>query len=93
MLVEKSVVFLPISPQKRLRRDRIAKRAIDGAMKLVLEFLIALILHPIAVVLMWIDLAGREDLAAAQKAIWAIVGLVWGIGPILYMLVGDGELW
>jgi hypothetical protein len=28
-----------------------------------------------------------------QKVIWAIVGLIWGIGPILYILVGDGVLW
>ena len=62
-------------------------------MKLLLEFLIALILHPVGVVLMWIDLAGRDDLTSGQKAIWAIAGLVWGIGPILYILVGDGELW
>jgi hypothetical protein len=62
-------------------------------MKLLIEFILALILHPIAVVLMWIDLAGREDLGGAQKTIWAIVGLIWGIGPILYILVGDGELW
>jgi hypothetical protein len=62
-------------------------------MKLLLEFFLALVLHPVAVILMWIDLAGREDLTSAQKTIWAIVGLIWGIGPILYVLVGDGELW
>jgi len=62
-------------------------------MKLVLEILISAILHPIAVVLMWINLAGRDDITALQKVIWAIVGLIWGIGPILYILVGDGVLW
>ncbi len=62
-------------------------------MKLVLEILLAAILHPIAVVLMWLNLAGRSDLRPAQKAIWAVVGLIWGIGPILYILVGDGVLW
>jgi hypothetical protein len=62
-------------------------------MKLIFEILIAVFLHPIAVVLMWIDLAGREDLGTAQRVIWAIVGLLWGIGPILYILVGDGDLW
>jgi hypothetical protein len=45
------------------------------------------------VVLMWINLAGRTDLSSLQKVIWAIVGLIWGIGPILYILVGDGVLW
>ncbi|MBV8750219.1 MAG: PLDc N-terminal domain-containing protein [Candidatus Eremiobacteraeota bacterium] len=62
-------------------------------MKLVLEIVLAAILHPIAVILMWLDLAGREDLSSAQKIIWAVVGLVWGIGPVLYILVGDGTLW
>jgi hypothetical protein len=61
--------------------------------KLVLEILISAILHPVAVILMWIHLAGRRDLTGAQKAIWAILGVVWGIGPILYILVGDGMLW
>jgi hypothetical protein len=62
-------------------------------MKLVLEILISAILHPIAVILMWINLAGRSDLTALQKVVWAVAGLVWGIGPILYILVGDGTLW
>jgi len=62
-------------------------------MKLLLEVIIAVILHPVAVVLMWINLAGRRDLTDVQKIIWAIVGLVWGIGPVLYMLVGGGALW
>ena len=62
-------------------------------MKLLLEVIISLILHPIAVVLMWINLAGRADLSGVEKLLWAIVGLVWGIGPILYILVGRGALW
>ena len=37
--------------------------------------------------------ANEVRLNGLQKAIWAIVGLVWGIGPILYILVGDGALW
>ena len=62
-------------------------------MKLLLEVIISLILHPIAVVLMWINLAGRADLSGVEKLLWAIVGIVWGIGPILYILVGRGALW
>src|ERR1700681_907640 len=62
-------------------------------LKLIFEILISAILHPLAVVLMWITLAAREDLDSPRKVIWAIVGLVWGIGPILYILVGDGALW
>jgi hypothetical protein len=61
--------------------------------KVLLEILLSIFLHPIAAVLMWINLFGRNDLNDAQKLIWAITGILWGIGPILYFLVGGGELW
>jgi hypothetical protein len=60
--------------------------------KLLGEILVALILHPIAMILVWIDLAGRKDLGGLAKIIWAIVAIIWGIGPILYVILG-GELW
>jgi hypothetical protein len=62
-------------------------------LKIVFEILVSVILHPVAAVLMWINLAGRPDLSSPQKVIWAIVGLFWGVGPILYCLVGEGALW
>jgi hypothetical protein len=61
--------------------------------KILLEVLLSIVLHPIAVILMWINLFGRTDLNGIQKSIWAITGILWGIGPILYFLVGGGELW
>jgi Phospholipase_D-nuclease N-terminal len=62
-------------------------------MKLILEILVAIILHPIAWILMLLNLLGRTDLSDGKKVIWALVGILWGIGPILYVLVGDGALW
>ena len=62
-------------------------------MKMLLEVLVSLILHPLAVVLMWINLAGRSDLSTGKKVIWAVVGIVWGLGPILYLVLADGQLW
>ena len=62
-------------------------------MKLILEILVSVILHPLAVILMWIHLAGRSDLNTTQKIVWAVVGVFWGIGPILHILVGQGTLW
>ena len=62
-------------------------------MKILLEVLLSIFLHPIAVILMWINLFGRTDLNGIQKTIWAITGILWGIGPILYFLAGGGELW
>ena len=62
-------------------------------MKLLLEILLAIFLHPIAFVLCLINMLGRTDLTGLQKLVWAIVTFVWGIGPILYILVGGGEMW
>lgn len=62
-------------------------------MKLFLEIVLSIILHPIAMILMWINLIGRTDMSGPKKVIWFIVSIVWGLGPILYVLVADGALW
>ena len=62
-------------------------------MKLLFEILIAIFLHPIAFILALVNILGRNNLSGLQKLVWAVVSLVWGIGPILYVLVGGGELW
>ncbi len=67
--------------------------AYTTVMKLLLEILISLVLHPVAWILVLINLAGRDDLTTAQKIIWGVVSIIWGIGPILYVLVGGGSLW
>jgi hypothetical protein len=62
-------------------------------MKLLIEILLAIILHPIAFVLCLINILGRSDLGGVQKIVWIVVTLIWGIGPIIYLLAGGGELW
>ena len=62
-------------------------------MKLFFEILISILLHPLAMVLMWINLLSRGDLSGSTKLIWFIVSIIWGLGPILYILVSDGALW
>jgi hypothetical protein len=62
-------------------------------MKLLFEILLSLVLHPIAMILMWINLIVRGDLTTFQKVVWFIVSIVWGLGPILYVLVAEGSLW
>lgn len=62
-------------------------------MKLLIEIIISIIFHPVAVVLAWVSILGRSDLGTGKKALWMLVTIVWGIGPILYVLVGGGELW
>lgn len=63
------------------------------SMKLLLEILLSIILHPIAMLLMWINLLARTNIDGFKKFIWFVVSLIWGLGPIVYILVGDGTLW
>jgi hypothetical protein len=65
----------------------------EPRMKLLIEILLSLILHPIAMILMWINLIARGDMSTFVKVVWFIVSIVWGLGPILYVLVADGALW
>ncbi|MDQ6931302.1 MAG: hypothetical protein M3126_11635 [Candidatus Eremiobacteraeota bacterium] len=62
-------------------------------MKLLIEILLSIFLHPIAMILMWLHLAGRRDLTQNRKIIWFIVSIIWGLGPILYVLLDDGAFW
>jgi hypothetical protein len=59
-------------------------------MKKVLELLVCF-LHPIAVVLIWIDLATRRDIRGGAKLAWALFSLI-PLVPFLYVLTG-GDLW
>jgi NADH:ubiquinone oxidoreductase subunit 3 (subunit A) len=58
-------------------------------MKKLVELLLC-ILHPLAVVLMWINLVSRRDLSTLSKVAWAIFGLI-PLVPFLYVLTG-GDL-
>ncbi len=56
-------------------------------MKKVLE-LILCILHPIAVVLIWINLIFRTDIGLVPKLTWALVSIVPFV-PFVYVLTGN----
>lgn len=62
-------------------------------MKLLLQILVSIVLHPVALVLMVLDIVRREDFGGGKKLLWCLIGILWGIGPILYVTVGDGALW
>ena len=62
-------------------------------MKLLIEILLAIFLHPIAAVLSWIHIFARADMDTGKKIVWAVVCILWGIGPILYILLAEGTLW
>ena len=59
-------------------------------MKKLLELLICF-LHPVAVVLIWLDLLTRRDISSMAKLAWAVFSLV-PLVPFLYVLTG-GDLW
>jgi hypothetical protein len=59
-------------------------------MKKIIELLVCF-LHPIAVVLIWIDLASRRDMGGGAKLAWAIFSIV-PLVPFLYVLT-SGDLW
>ncbi len=62
-------------------------------MKLFLEIVLSVLLHPIAMILMWVNLIARGDMTTLKKVVWFAVSIVWGLGPILYILVAEGSLW
>ena len=62
-------------------------------MKLIVEILLAIFLHPLAFILCVIDIVNRADLSGFWKFIWILVTFLWGIGPILYVLLARGKFW
>jgi len=56
-------------------------------MKKLIELILCL-LHPIAVVLIWINLLGRSDLGLVAKLTWAIAVII-PIVPFIYVLTGN----
>ncbi|TMF32170.1 MAG: PLDc_N domain-containing protein [Chloroflexi bacterium] len=61
--------------------------------KFIVEVLLAIFLHPVAFVLCIIDIVNRKDLGGGWKVLWIIITFFWGIGPILYILLGRGKFW
>jgi hypothetical protein len=57
--------------------------------KILVELLLCF-LHPVAVILMWINLASRTDIGTGAKLAWGIFGLI-PLVPFLYVLTG-GDL-
>jgi hypothetical protein len=56
-------------------------------MKKILELVLCL-LHPLAVVLIWINLLRRNDLGAVAKVTWAIAAIIPMV-PFIYVLTGN----
>lgn len=63
---------------------------LEVTMKKVLELLLC-ILHPIAVVLIWVNLALRSDIGLIAKLTWGIAAIVPFV-PFVYVLTGNDFL-
>jgi Phospholipase_D-nuclease N-terminal len=61
--------------------------------KFIVEVLLAIFLHPVAFVLCVIDIVNRQNMGGVSKVLWIIISFFWGIGPILYILLGGGKFW
>jgi len=59
-------------------------------MKKLIEVLLCF-LHPLAVILIWIDLATRQDMRTGPKIAWAIFSII-PLVPFVYVLT-TGDLW
>lgn len=62
-------------------------------LKVLVEIVLAIVLHPLAYILCIINIVTRDDLSGLWKVLWILVTFFWGIGPILYVLFGGGSFW
>jgi cobalamin biosynthesis protein CobD/CbiB len=56
----------------------------------ILELLVCL-LHPVAVVLIWIELLQRDDIGSFRKLLWGVAVLI-PLVPFAYVLLGNDFL-
>ena len=72
---------------------RVRERLSTELIKLIVEILLAIFLHPVAFVLCVINIVNRNEMSGVSKVLWIIISFFWGIGPILYILLGGGKMW
>jgi hypothetical protein len=73
-----------------VRSGYLAARGYVEHVKKIIELLLCF-LHPLAVVLIWVDLLGRREIGGGAKVAWAIFSIV-PLVPFIYVLTG-GDLW
>ena len=61
--------------------------------KFIVEVLMAIFLHPLAYILCIINIVNRNDMSGLSKVLWIVITFFWGIGPILYIIIGGGKFW
>jgi hypothetical protein len=68
----------------------LAARGYVERVKKIIELLLCF-LHPLAVILIWVDLVGRREIGGGAKVAWAILSII-PLVPFVYVLTG-GDLW
>jgi hypothetical protein len=68
----------------------LAARGYVEHVKKIIELLLCF-LHPLAVILIWVDLVGRREIGGGAKVAWAILSII-PLVPFVYVLTG-GDLW
>jgi hypothetical protein len=76
-------------PPRRQGRGLHVITRLGGLVKKLVELLLCII-HPLAVILIWINLASRTDLSTGVKLAWAILSII-PLVPFVYVLTG-GDL-
>ncbi len=62
-------------------------------LKLIVEIVLAIVLHPLAYILCIVNIVTRKDMGGLWKFVWILITFFWGIGPILYVLFAGGSYW
>ena len=68
-------------------REQVYGANVGDVLKKIIELLLC-ILHPVAVVLIWISLVLRSDIGLVAKLTWAIAAIVPFV-PFVYVLTGN----
>ena len=68
-------------------REQVYGANVGEVLKKIIELLLC-ILHPVAVVLIWISLLLRSDIGLVAKLTWAIAAIVPFV-PFVYVLTGN----
>ncbi len=77
-------------PDGDKRKRRLGSK--PPGMKIFFEIVLSVLLHPVAFLLMIINVVKRDDLTLLKKVLWLAVGWIWALGPLAYVFLGDGQL-
>lgn len=57
------------------------------------EVAVAILIPPLATVLVWRDIVRRRDLSGPVRGWWIVMSMIPGLGPLMYLGISGGQLW